>query len=95
MQKLFHLLTAALGLLVALSGLAGCRLWTVRPLDWKEKKSIVATQVFNADSYVDAIWESKVVPTVTDKAIDLATLLAALDANADEAKKQFGLFGRK
>jgi predicted lipoprotein len=70
---------------------AGCKLWTVRPIGWQEKKTMAAAQSFDANRYVETIWDSKVIPTVTEKAIDLATLLTALEANADEAKKQFGI----
>ena len=73
-------------MLLALSSFTACKLWTIRPI---ESKTQPAT--FNADAYVDSIWESKVVPTVAEKAIDLVTLLAALDADAEAAKKQFGI----
>jgi len=80
-----------LWLLVVLSGLTGCRLWTVRPIGWKEKKTAVATQAFDAAGYVDSIWASKVAPAVTGKAVELATLLAALEADADAAKTLYGV----
>jgi predicted lipoprotein len=45
---------------------------------------------FDAKTYADGIWDSKVVPTVTDKAVDAPTLLAALKADAAGAAKQYG-----
>lgn len=86
-HKLFRLTIIALAIVT----IPACKLWTIRPLESKAKTTTATAQTFSADSYVDSIWESKVVPTVTEKAVDLATLLTALDANADEAKKQFGI----
>lgn len=80
-----------LGLIAVVFVLSGCRLWTIRPIDWKEKKARTTTQTFEAETYVNSIWDSKVVPTVVEKATDLSTLLTALDANAEEAKKQYGV----
>ncbi len=77
-------------LFIAFSGLSACKLWTIRPIESKAQHT-ATTQNFNADAYVKSIWESKIVPTVTEKAVDLTTVLNALDANVDEAKKQFGL----
>lgn len=79
-----------LGLMVVFAGLSGCRLWTVRPIDWKEKKTATVTQQFVATTYVEATWQSKVIPTVKEKAVDLLTLLNALDADAEAAKQQYG-----
>lgn len=78
-------------LLCALSNNFACKLWTIRPIESKSQKSNVATQAFNADAYVDSIWESKLLPIVLEKAMALPTLLTALDANAEAAKKQYGL----
>lgn len=77
-------------LLLALA-FTSCKLWTIRPLESKAKNTAATAQIFSADSYVNSIWESKIVPLVTEKAIDLTPLLTALEANADEAKKQFGV----
>jgi predicted lipoprotein len=77
-------------LLVSLLCLAACNPWTVRPLDSKEQKPAASSQQFNADSYVDSIWQGKVVPLVIEKAVDLSTLLTAFDADLEAAKKQYG-----
>lgn len=77
-------------LMLALVGLSSaCKLWTIRPLDSKSEKPANAAQQFNADAFVDSIWQSKVVPTVLEKATDLTAVLTALDADAEAAKKQF------
>jgi predicted lipoprotein len=75
--------------LVALLALSGCKLWTVRPLDWKEKKAATAVQQLDAAAYVESVWQSRVVPTVKEKAVDLATVLNALDADVEAAKQQY------
>lgn len=45
---------------------------------------------FNAASYVDGIWSSKVVPTVHDKGVDAPTLLAALKTDPAGAGTKYG-----
>jgi predicted lipoprotein len=45
---------------------------------------------FNASTYVDGIWQAKVIPTVHSQAVDVETLLAAIDANPDDAAKKYG-----
>jgi len=67
-----------------------CKPWTIRPIDSGTQKSEVASQQFNADAYVDSIWESRLVPLVIEKAVDLSTLLAAFDADLEAAMKQYG-----
>jgi predicted lipoprotein len=80
---------AAIILLLASLLLASCKLWTIRPLESKEQKPAAASQQFNADTYVDSIWQSKVVPTMLEQAVDLATVVSALDADVEAAKKQY------
>ncbi len=41
-------------------------------------------------AYVDERWESEILPALTDDATDLATVLAALDTDADAANEQYG-----
>ena len=45
---------------------------------------------FDAVSYVDGVWASKVVPTVHDKAMDVPTLLAALKADPAGTGPKYG-----
>ncbi|MDX2033471.1 MAG: DUF2291 domain-containing protein [Blastocatellia bacterium] len=67
-----------------------CKPWTVRPIDSGAPGPAAASREFNADSYVDSIWESRLVPLVIEKAVDLPLLLAALDADPEAAKRQYG-----
>ena len=76
-------------LLASLLCLAACKPWTIRPIESKEKPAASARE-FNADAYVDSIWESKVVPLAVEKAVDLSAVLTALDADVEAAKKQYG-----
>ena len=45
---------------------------------------------FNAAGYVDSVWASQLVPHFASRANDLATVIAAIKANLDEAGKQYG-----
>ncbi|MCC8180702.1 MAG: DUF2291 domain-containing protein, partial [Planctomycetes bacterium] len=45
---------------------------------------------FDAEGYVDSIWESRVIPYMTEKAADLNTLRDALQANPNAAGEQYG-----
>jgi predicted lipoprotein len=82
--------TAIILLLASLLTLTSCKLWTIRPIESKEKELAASSREFNADTYVDSIWESKVVPMVVEKNVDLSALLTALDADVEAAKKQYG-----
>jgi len=79
----------AISLLASLLFLTSCKLWTIRPIESKGQTAVVASQQVNADTYVDSIWQSKVVPTMLEKAVDLAAVLSALDADSEAAKKQY------
>jgi predicted lipoprotein len=45
---------------------------------------------FDAKKYVDGIWQSKIVPTVHDKATEITTVAAALDQDPDAAGRRYG-----
>jgi predicted lipoprotein len=80
------------GLLLSLSG---CTLWTVKSLRPAEGEVPVGSAVpgeagFTPQAYVDAIWESKVVPAAENDSTELGALLEALRANLDAAKEQYG-----
>mgnify|MGYP002625515338 CR=1 FL=1 len=75
---------------ICLLSLTACKLWTIRPLESKQQTPAASSQQFNADAYVDSIWQGKVVPTILDKAVDLSAVLTALDADVEAAKKQYG-----
>ncbi len=70
-QTLHGIKASALLLVAASLLLTSCKLWTVRPIGWQEKK--VATQQLDTAAYVESVWQSKIVPTVKEKAVDLAT----------------------
>jgi predicted lipoprotein len=78
----------AMAAFVLLAG--ACKLWTIRPIESTGQKPAAASQTFNVAGYVDSIWESKVVPLVNEKSVELATLLAALEADEAATKKQYG-----
>lgn len=48
-------------------------------------------RVFSAQEYVAGIWTSRVVPTVTGKAVDASTVLAAIAADPAAAGKKYGV----
>jgi predicted lipoprotein len=81
--------TTIILLLASLLTLTSCKLWTIRPIDSQSEKPASAAQPFNADAYVDSIWQSKVVPTMLEKAADLTAVLNALEADTEAAKKQY------
>lgn len=45
---------------------------------------------FNAAGYVDTIWDDRVVPTITESAVDLSVLLSALESDPQAAAEQYG-----
>ena len=45
---------------------------------------------FDPKGYVDGIWESKVLPAVSDQAVDAPTLLAAIAADPTAAAEKYG-----
>jgi predicted lipoprotein len=51
--------------------LSSCVPWTVRPIE-KQGDSSAADHAFDANAYVDSIWDSKVMPAVAGGAADLA-----------------------
>jgi len=54
--------------------------FTVVPIKQVEEQKL--SEAFNPVSYVDSIWQSKVIPTIMEKAIDLSTVLKAIPINA-------------
>jgi predicted lipoprotein len=70
--------------------LAGCSvpgLWSYEADGGK----VSGSGAFDAVTYVDGIWASKVLPTVAQKAVDAAALLPAITKNKDEATKKYGI----
>jgi predicted lipoprotein len=59
---------------------------TVKPGDVGSSSAAAQDQT----SYVDQIWDSKLMPTVKEKAVDLDTLLSGLITNEAETSKKYG-----
>jgi predicted lipoprotein len=77
-------------LITSLLCLTACKPWTIRPIDSREKKPGASAREFNADTYVDSLWQSKIVPLIIEKAVNLPALLTAFDTDIEAARKQFG-----
>lgn len=60
---------------------------TIVPIE--EVAQIQQSETFDPVTYVDGIWESQVVPTVTEKAVDLLTVLQAIESDLTEAGKEY------
>ena len=60
---------------VLILSLAGCVPWTVVPIE--QENSQQQSAAFDAAAYVDSIWESRLLPTVLESAVDLRALLEA------------------
>jgi predicted lipoprotein len=65
--------------------LAGCEPWTIRSIS--DAKS---TQTNDPASYVDSIWNSKLVPQILNSAVDARTLLSAMSSSMDDARQEYG-----
>ena len=90
-----HLRASALGCLVGVMlmlSLSGCTLWTVQSLHPAEVASsaVPGQPGFKPTTYIDSIWQSKVVPAAQDNSTDLQTLLTALKADRAGASAKYG-----
>lgn len=77
-------------LLAANMLLTGCRLWTVRPIETTAPGASTESRPFSAAGYVDSIWASRLIPEVAGRSVELPVLLAALDADPQAAKREYG-----
>ncbi len=80
------------GLILTLSA---CSPWTVRSLHPPEGTPSAGSAVpgqpgFKPTTYIDAIWQSKVLTTVDQSGTELQTLLTALKADAVGASQKYG-----
>jgi predicted lipoprotein len=104
MQRIFRMerikfLKAGLGaiLLLALAALlSSCRLYTVVRLEknadaGQEVKVYFDNNAFDADKYVDAIWEKKAVPYILAKAVDVRLVIPELKKGTDAAGSKYGI----
>jgi predicted lipoprotein len=68
---------------------AGCAhvpgVWT-----YESEGSAKRTEAFDARTYVDGVWASKIVPTVRQKAVDVGTVAAAIAKDPEAAGRQYG-----
>lgn len=64
--------------------------YTIRPIDAQWQPRAAGETEFNAVAYVDGIWESRVVPTVLEKALDVSGLLSELRADRESAQARYG-----
>ncbi|WP_395018877.1 DUF2291 family protein [Dongia sp.] len=77
---------STLTLLAALTLLPACKI--VRNKD--KKQNGAGKDGFDADAYVNAIWDEKVMPLVRDHATEITAVLDALAKDADAAGKRYG-----
>lgn len=74
---------------LVLPWLLGCQIATIRPIE-SETHGDAGAQAFNATSYVDDIWQSKVLPAAEQQSTELPTLLAAIASDQAKAEQQYG-----
>ena len=72
-------------------GLVSCVPWTVRPI---EEDSSTAGGHPGPSAYVDAVWNSRVMPKILGEAMDAATLLAAIGVSPANARAAYGHHNR-
>jgi predicted lipoprotein len=84
-NKFFNLNIYSVMVLTVLM-LTSCTFATVRSLDEDEE----AKAGFNAADYVDGIWESQIIPTIQENAIDINELLTLIDTSEETAIEQYG-----
>ncbi len=77
-----RLLSVVAILAIAMSGLVGCKI--------KYDSEKAANGAFNAKTYVEELWDSKVVPLIQTDPIDVATVLDAIAKDPEAAGKQYG-----
>jgi predicted lipoprotein len=87
MIRFVSLLFAAPALLLLLSG---CKIVSDKDLVAEEKKT---SDSFDASAYVEKVWTPKEVDNFKAKAVDLATLLPAIEADPNKAGQTYGRGG--
>lgn len=83
----------ALAVVLALPFLVtGCKIVTIRPLDPVTRKPVIEQmqEGFDPVTYVDRIWENRVLPTVRNSAVPYWTLMDALRQDRDAASRRYG-----
>ena len=75
MKQYTFTIIIALAVLISL-GLAGRYGFTVVKIEDAEKA--VQSEAFNPVSYVDGVWDTKLIPTFDEKAVELAKILSEI-----------------
>jgi predicted lipoprotein len=84
-------LRAAVGLVLLLSLAACAKVPGVYSYESdKSGSSAGGAKAFDAKTYVDGVWASRIVPTVQSKAVDVTTVAAAIAKDPEAAGKQYG-----
>jgi predicted lipoprotein len=79
---------AILALLITLLLVSSC---TVVPISQGGSSQLSGQSGnFNASQFVDSAWDTKVIPTISQKAVDMTTLIDALQKDQAAAEKQYG-----
>lgn len=75
---------------------SGCKLYTVVSHDKsKENKQGTAfyfqDENFDANQFVDSVWDSKVLPAINQKGSDMGVVIQDIKSNVNEAGKKYGI----
>ncbi len=73
-------------LMVLALAMVSCKIATVRSID--EDKEAKAG--FNPNNYVDSVWDSELIPTFREEAVEITDLLGQIDANQNKAIQDHG-----
>ena len=73
-------------LLLVFALLSACTVATVRSLEEDEE----AKEGFNAERYIEGIWDSQLMPTIQEKAVEVNDLLGQIDADQAAATEAHG-----
>ena len=100
-QQRLVLVVVGLTLLSLLLSLTGCSsIMTIRPLDTPtpnaedssaaQGSSFRTSKGFDAATYVNGLWDSKILPKATNESVDLVTLLGAIAIDQAAASQKYG-----
>lgn len=71
---------------------SGCKLYTVVSNDKnKDDQQGFTAESFDANEFVNSVWDSKVIPTINQKAVDIGEVIKATTSNVSEAGKKYGI----
>lgn len=76
--------------LVLSLGLASCVPWTVRPIGSEKEEPAGSPATSSPVAYVDSIWTSRLLPAITQNAVNARALLDALAASPEQAETRYG-----